>query len=276
MREDRHQLLQQKRFPRASAGRLVRLGERRQRVGEGGAVGDDLRGLSLGVGFGLLLSGLGGGDDVGLEAPSRLLDCRVPGEQLRARLGDLTADDAAHLGDDGLALGGGLDDASLVLFLRDHEIGVDLRDLGGHHVLRLLHHGRRARLDLADRRVASHRRAPHPADRREVADVVADVLDLQVVEHQTESLQIAVGLFDELLLEDDLLLVDLFRGHLGDDAAQVTLERVLRDVHDLLLRAAEEALEGVVQQRLFAGNLDVGNGLHVERYAAARERRRDR
>jgi hypothetical protein len=124
----------------------------------------------------------------------------------------------------------------------------------------------RARAHLADRRVAPHLRAAHAPHRREVADVVRDVLDLQVVEDQTQAHEIAVRLLDELLLEDHLLLVDLFRRQLGDDAAEVGLERVLRDEHDLLLRVAEEPFDGVVEERLLTGDLDVRDRGDVERH----------
>ncbi len=43
---------------------------------------------------------------------------------------------------------------------------------------------------------------------------------------QPQPMKILVGLFDELLLEDHLLLVDLLGSKLGDDASEVAFERV--------------------------------------------------
>ena len=144
-----------------------------------------------------------------------------------------------------------------------------LGNLRGHHVLCLLHQCTRPRAKLADLCISSHRRTAHTSHRREIPHVVPDVLDLQVVEHETQALQVAVGFFDELLLKHDLFLVDLFGRQFCDDPAKVSLECIFRHVHDLILPIAEKALDRVVQQRLLAGDLDVGDGLHVERNATA-------
>jgi streptomycin 6-kinase len=60
------------------------------------------------------------------------------------------------------------------------------------------------------------------------------------------------------------------RRELGQHAAQVALQRLLGDPHDLAARAAQEALDRVVEQRLLAGQLHVGDAVHVQRDAALR------
>ena len=153
--------------------------------------------------------------------------------------------------------------------MRDRHIGLDLGDLGLHAVARFLHQGAGGGLDLADLGVLVDQRAAHPAHRGQIAHVIADVLNLQVVQHQPQPLQVLVRLFDELLLKDRLLLVDLLGRKLGDDATQVAFQRVFGDAHDAFARIAQEALDGVVQQRLFAGDLDVGDGVNLQRNAPA-------
>jgi hypothetical protein len=66
-----------------------------------------------------------------------------------------------------------------------------------------------------------------------------------------------LGLLEELLGEAELVLVDLLGGELGEDAAEVSLERVLGDLDDLRPALAEEPLERVVEERLVAGDLEV-------------------
>jgi len=62
-------------------------------------------------------------------------------------------------------------------------------------------------------------------------------------------------LLEEDVREARLVLVHLFGRQLREDAAQVPLERLLGDLRDLRPRPSEEALDGVVQERLFAGQL---------------------
>src|SRR6185295_5184308 len=178
---------------------------------------------------------------------------------------------AAGLGDQRLAVGLRLDDAPLGLLLSDQHLALDAGDLRGHARLGLLHQRVGLGLDLADLRAAPDLGAARAAHRREVAHPVADVLDLQVVQEQPHAVHVALGFVDQLLLEHDLLLVDLLGRELGDDAAQVPLQRVLGDERDVVARPPHEALERVVQERLLAGELHVGDGLHVERHAAAGE-----
>src|SRR5207247_5848199 len=62
-----------------------------------------------------------------------------------------------------------------------------------------------------------------------------------------------LGLFEQRVREARLVLVDLFRGELGEHAAQVALQGLLGDLHELLARLAQEALDRVVEQRLLPG-----------------------
>jgi hypothetical protein len=71
--------------------------------------------------------------------------------------------------------------------------------------------------------------------------------------------EVVLGFLEELLGEAQLVLVDLLGSELGEDATQVPLEGVLGDLDDLLPALAEEALEGVVEERLVAGDLEVGD-----------------
>jgi hypothetical protein len=123
-------------------------------------------------------------------------------------------------------------------------------------------------LSLGDLRVAAHLGRAHAADRVEVADVVGDVLDLECVEGQTEVRQIVLGLLGEACRERLLVLVHLLGRQAREHAAEVALERLAGDVHDLRARLAEEALDRVVDERLLAGHLDVRDALHGEGDAA--------
>src|SRR5690606_25702351 len=111
--------------------------------------------------------------------------------------------------------------------------------------------------------------------RVEVALVVRDVLDLQRVELEPEPPEIDVGFVQELARELLAILVDLFRRERGQHAAQVALEGLARDRHDLLARVAEEALDRVAELPALARDLHVRDALHVERDAALRVRALD-
>ena len=68
--------------------------------------------------------------------------------------------------------------------------------------------------------------------------------------------------------EFEAILVDLFGGQRGEDAAQVAFERILGNVLDFGERDAQESLQRVAEQRLVAGDLDIGDALHRQRDAA--------
>ena len=77
-----------------------------------------------------------------------------------------------------------------------------------------------------------------------------------------------LGLLQQRVGEAGLVLVHLLGRELGEHAAQVALQRLLGDPHDLRELLAQEALDGVVQQRILAGQLHVGHPVHVEGDAA--------
>ncbi len=64
--------------------------------------------------------------------------------------------------------------------------------------------------------------------------------------------------------------------HIGQHATQVGLEGLLGDLADVIGRPIEEALGGVLEQTLGAGDLHVGDALHVEWDRTGRVRVLDR
>src|SRR5690606_33732126 len=105
-------------------------------------------------------------------------------------------------------------------------------------------------------------------ERVEVAAVVRHVLDLEGVELEAEALEVLVRLDEQALGELDPVAVDLLRREGGEHAAQGALERLARHPQDLLAAADEDALDGVADDRLGAGDLEVGDTLDVERDAS--------
>ena len=123
---------------------------------------------------------------------------------------------------------------------------------------------RRGEPGLRDGGVHPHSRALDAADRVQVAHVVRDVLDLQGVEHEAHAVEVVLRLLQQGVREARLVLVDLFGGELGEHAAQVALEGLLGDAHELLAGLAQEALDRVVEEGLLARQRDVGHPVHVQ------------
>ena len=234
------------------------------------AVLDDLRRLRLSgelLGFKV---GLGGRDDIGLEAATLQLDALLLELLLGGGTRNVAGDGRLLL----LGLGNRFElrsaDAELVLLLDDVLVGLHRGDLGS------LAGGRLGRLGLSHPFGFGHTGLlddlgrESTADRVEVLVVVGDVLDLHHVKLETQRLDVVVGFVDQLMRELQPVLVDLFRRQRGEYTAQVGFERLLGDLADLLGGTVEEAFGGVLEQTLGARHLDVGDALHIERDRALR------
>src|SRR5690606_1041522 len=115
------------------------------------------------------------------------------------------------------------------------------------------------------------------ADRLEVADLVADVLDLQHIELEAELLEVVIRLFREVAREAEPVLVDLLGRELGQHAAQVTGERLLGERLDLGDGLAQQPFDRVVEHGLGRrSDLDVRDRLHGQRDVALGVRLGDR
>ena len=250
------------------AALVVGLGDAGEHVGGGAALLDDLGGGALGLLLGLAAGGVGGLQDVGVELAADLLDAGLLHADLAAGGGDEGLDLGLLLGDEGAAARPGVGDAALVLLGRDLHLRLEGGELGVAGVVPAELGGLGLAAGLGDERVAADRGGALAAHGVEVADLVADVLDLQGVEDEAQLAEVVLGLGGEALGEGLLVGVDLLGGHGGEHAAEVALEGLAGGLHDLLAAAAEEALEGVVEQGLLAGDLDVGEALDVERDAA--------
>ena len=110
------------------------------------------------------------------------------------------------------------------------------------------------------------------ADRVEVPLVVGDVLDLEVVELEAEPREVVIRLVQERTGELLAVLIDLLGRQRREHATQVAFKRLARDLHDLLARHRQEALDRVRELHGLARDLDVRDTLNVERDATARVR----
>ena len=178
-------------------------------------------------------SALAGGDHVRFEASRLELDTLA----LELLLGD---DPCLLAGDHGLCLGGAGERLQLrlahtqgVLLLDDLQVGLRGGDLSALAGLRLGLLGLGGALGLGDPGLLQHLGGLATPDRVQVADLVGHVLDLHHVELETERLDVVVGLVDQRLGELEPVLVDLFGSQGRQHAAQVRLERLLRDRGDL-------------------------------------------
>src|SRR6201999_4581760 len=106
----------------------------------------------------------------------------------------------------------------------------------------------------------------------EVVAIVGDVLDLEDVELEAELLEVRARRALEVLRELQAVLVELFRRHRREHAAEVAFERLLRDARDLRAVLAEEALDRVADEPAVGRDLDVRDRVDVERDAALRVR----
>ena len=159
--------------------------------------------------------------------------------------------------------------------LRDREVGVDLGDLAPRPVLGLLLGRLGLRLRLDDARLLADARALDAARRVQVVDVVGDVLDLERVEHEPDAVHVVLGLLDERLGERGLVLVHLLGRELREDAADVALERLLRDGAISSRDRPRKRSTALSSSGSSLGIFTCATPWHVERDAALRVRALD-
>lgn len=109
-------------------------------------------------------------------------------------------------------------------------------------------------------------------DAVQVTAVVADVLNLQRVEHDAEATQVFTGFHEQALCELHAVLVHLFGRQGREHATEIALEGLAGYRHDFKALFAEESLDRVADDRLDARDLHVGYALDGERDAALRVR----
>src|SRR5690554_5057309 len=266
--ENRIELLQQEDGTRRVAGGVPGLDELSECDDVRLTILDKGRGVSLGLSLKLGLSSLRGLNHIRSELALHLLQARTLHIEVRASTSGHRSDLGALLGHHRLATRLRVDDAALGFGLGDLHLRVDL---GGSTLLLVIgieHAGFGAVHGLGDTAVLQKRRRLLTTDRVEVALIIANMLNIKRIQLQPEARQVVLRFLGERLRKLDAVVVDLFRRQRRKHAAKIALERLLGDLNDLLAGHPQKTLNGVVDKRRTAADLDVGNPFHAERDTA--------
>ena len=158
----------------------------------------------------------------------------------------------------------------VALRLRDLGVGEVFRLLPGLRGLGRLDHGIAVGLGLGDLGIPLYLGDPRLAERVEVALRVADVPDGETDDSQPHVGHVTGGNLLHLGGKGVAVLVDLLDGHGAENGAEMPLERLHRDVLDVVRALAEELLRGGRDRNVVAFDLDLRDAVNFHRHALAR------